>query len=310
MSRADTATPPTETAPVAPTPTDKAPADQAPDPTPVGQVARAQRAERRTAVDTASRSGRSTTGRWAALAGLTLVAALVMAWEVAVRMTAVPEWIVPSPTAVGRALVDNWSTLAPAAMVTLGEAAAGLAIGTTVGLAAAVAITFLPRLERAILSVALLAKSTPIIAVAPILTIWFGFGHAPKVLVVALLTFFPMLVNALEGFRSVDPAITDWFHSIDAPGWTVFHHARWPTSWPYLFAALKVSAPLAMVGAVVAEWMGASSGLGRSMWLAYTNLRMPDLFAAVLVLTALSALVFQSVVVLERRAMAWRTPTT
>lgn len=242
------------------------------------------------------------------LAGITLVTALLMAWEAGVRLSGVPEWIVPSFTAVLAALVEGAPSLAPAAFVTLGEAGGGLVIGTAVGLGAAVAIAFLPRLERAILSVALLAKSTPIIAVAPILTIWLGFGHAPKVLVTALLTFFPMLVNALEGFRSVDPAIEDWLHSIDASPRAVFRHARWPTSWPYLFAALKVSAPLAMVGAVVAEWMGASSGLGRSMWLAYTNLRMPDLFAAVLVLTFLSALVYQLVVVFERRAMAWRAP--
>lgn len=242
------------------------------------------------------------------LAGIALVVALLAAWEAGVRLSGVPEWIVPSFTAVLAALADGAASLVPAALVTLGEAGGGLVIGTAVGLGAAVAIAFLPRLERAILSVALLAKSTPIIAVTPILTIWLGFGHAPKVLVTALLTFFPMLVNALEGFRSVDPAIEDWLHSIDASPRAVFRHARWPTSWPYLFAALKVSAPLAMVGAVVAEWMGASSGLGRSMWLAYTNLRMPDLFAAVLVLTFLSALVYQLVVVLERRAMAWRAP--
>ena len=251
---------------------------------------------------------RSPRGMASSLAGLGLVAGLLLAWEVGVRVTDVPEWIVPSFTAVVASLVQGAGSLAPAALVTLGEAGGGLVIGTAIGLGAAVAITFLPRLERAILSVALLAKSTPIIAVAPILTIWLGFGHAPKVLVTALLTFFPMLVNALEGFRSVDPAIEDWLHSIDAGPRAVFRHARWPTSWPYLFAALKVSAPLAMIGAVVAEWMGASSGLGRSMWLAYTNLRMPDLFAAVLVLTFLSAIVYQLVVVVERRAMAWRTP--
>lgn len=243
-------------------------------------------------------------------AGVLLIGALVGAWELGVRITGVPEWLVPAPSAIASALVANFDALAPAAMVTLGEASGGLVMGTAVGLAAAVAITFLPRLERAILSMALLAKSTPIIAVAPILTIWLGFGHTPKVLVTALLTFFPMLVNALEGFRSVDPAIEDWLRSIDTPPRLVFRHARWPTSWPYLFAALKVSAPLAMVGAVVAEWMGASSGLGRSMWLAYTNLRMPELFAAVIVLTLLSALVFQLVIVAEHRSMRWRTSTT
>ncbi|MBY5162494.1 ABC transporter permease [Salsipaludibacter albus] len=248
----------------------------------------------------------ATRSRVTPVAGVLLLVGAAVAWELGVRLTGTPEWIVPAPTAVVRALVDGASSLAPAALVTLGEAAAGLVLGTAVGLALAVVITFFRNLEQAVLSMALLAKSTPIIAVAPILTIWLGFGHAPKVLVTALLTFFPMLVNALEGFRSLDPAIEDWFASVDADPVTVFRHARWPTSWPYLFAALKVSAPLAMIGAVVAEWMGASSGLGRSMWLAYTNLRMPALFAAVLVLTALSALVYHLVTRLERRALAWR----
>lgn len=240
------------------------------------------------------------------LAGLGLLVVLVTAWEVGVRAAGTPVWIVPAPSDVIAALWTGAGGLASAAAVTLGEALAGLVLGTATGLALAVVITFFRHLEQAVLSVALLAKSTPIIAVAPILTIWLGFGHGPKVVVTALLTFFPMLVNALEGFHAVDPAIEDWFASVDARPATVFRHARWPSSWPYLFAALKVSAPLAMIGAVVAEWMGASSGLGRSMWLAYTNLRMPELFAAVVVLTALSALVYALVARTERRVLVDR----
>ncbi len=236
-------------------------------------------------------------------AGALLLVVLAVGWEAAVRLTDTPAWLVPTPTAVLGATVRGAGTLAPAAAVTLAEAASGLVVGTATGLALAVLITFFAHLEQAVLSVALLAKSTPVIAVAPILTIWWGFGAAPKVAVTALLTFFPMLVNALEGFRSVDPAVQDWFRSVDADRRTVFRHARWPSSWPYLFAALKVSAPLAMIGAVVAEWMGASAGLGRTMWLAYTNLRMPDLFAAVLVLTLLSALVYALVGRLERHVL-------
>lgn len=255
---------------------------------------------------TATVAGRPRLSRWA---GVALVAIVIIAWELGVRVTGVPEWIVPSFGDVVTTLATNLTDLLPAAAVTLAEATAGLALGTAVGLTLAVTITFFRHLEQAVLSLALLFKSTPIIAVAPILTIWFGFGHAPKVLVVGLLTFFPMLVNALEGFRSVDPAIEDWLHSIDASPREVFRHARWPSAHPYMFAALKVSAPLAMIGAVVAEWMGASSGLGRSMWLAYSNLRMPALFAAVIVLTSMSALVYQVVLVAERTTMAWRRPS-
>ncbi|HLT97649.1 MAG TPA: ABC transporter permease subunit, partial [Acidimicrobiia bacterium] len=173
------------------------------------------------------------------------------------------------------------------------------------GLLMAAAITFWAHLEQGVMSLALLIKSTPIIAVAPILTIWMGFGPGPKIVVTALLTFFPVLINAVEGFRSVDPAVADWFRSIDAPDGQYFRHVRWPSARPFLFAALKVAAPLSLIGAVVAEWIGASSGLGRQMWLAYNNLDMPALFAAVVVLTGMSAAVYRLVVTTERRTIHW-----
>lgn len=239
------------------------------------------------------------------VAGTVIVAAAVTAWELGVRATDTPAYLLPAPSHVARQLAADLGSLAPAAGVTLAEALAGLLLGGGVGLAMAVVITLWGHLEQGVMSLALLVKSTPIIAVIPILTIWMGFGAGPKVVVTALLTFFPVLINALEGFRSVDPAVADWFRSIDAPARSYFTHARWPSARPYLFAALKVVAPLALIGAVVAEWMGASSGLGRAMWLAYTNLDMPSLFAAVIVLTLLSAGLYQSVVVVERRSLRW-----
>lgn len=241
------------------------------------------------------------------LAGPVLVMLLLAMWEAGVRLAGIQPWILPTPSDVAAALVRDAGWLGDAAVVTLAEAAGGLVLGSLIGLAAAVAITFAPRLEQAILSLALLAKSTPVIAVAPILTIWLGFGHAPKVLVTALLTFFPMLVNALEGFRSADPAILDWMRSVNAGPAVTFRRVRWPSAQPHVFAALKVSTPLAMIGAVVAEWMGASEGLGRAMWLAYTNLRMPELFAAVVVLTVLSAIVYALVARWEHRVVHWRS---
>jgi NitT/TauT family transport system permease protein len=238
-------------------------------------------------------------------AGLALVMALLVAWELGVLVSGTPVYLVPAPSDVASSLVNGSSGLVLAATITLVEALAGLAIGTAVGVGLAVAITFWGQLEQGILSLAILIKSTPIIAVAPILTVWMGFGHGPKVVVTALLTFFPVLINSVEGFRAVSPAISEWMRSIDASPRQHFVHARWPSARPFLFAALKVAAPLAMIGAVIAQWMGASAGLGRLMWLAYNNLDMPSLFAAVFVLTALSATVYHAVVVAERRAVSW-----
>ena len=239
------------------------------------------------------------------VAGLALVVLVLGSWELWVRASGTPVYLVPAPSDIASVLGEDASGLVPAALVTLGEAVAGLALGGAIGLAMAVIVTFWGQLEQGVMSLALLIKSTPIIAVAPILTIWMGFGHGPKVIVTALLTFFPVLINSVEGFRSVDPAVTDWFRSIDVPSRQYFTHARWPSARPFLFAALKVAAPLAMIGAVVAEWMGASSGLGRLMWLAYTNLDMPSLFGAVFALTLLSAGVYRLVVVAERRTVYW-----
>lgn len=239
------------------------------------------------------------------MAGAALVVTALAIWEVGVTATATPEYLLPSPSDVLVTLVEDPGRLLPAAGVTLGQALAGLALGGAMGLLMAAAITFWAHLEQGVMSLALLIKSTPIIAVAHILTIWMGFGPGPKVAVTALLTFFPVLINSVEGFRSVDPAIADWFRSIDSNDREFFRHARWPAARPFLFAALKVAAPLSLVAAVVAEWVGASSGLGRQMWLAYNNLDMPALFAAVVVLTALSAAVYRLVVAAERRTIHW-----
>lgn len=234
-----------------------------------------------------------------------IVAAALLGWEVAVRLAQTPAYLLPSPSVIGARLVSQPWALVVAGSVTLAEAIAGLIVGSCVGLGLAVLLNFWARLEQGVLSLALLVKATPIIAIAPILTIWLGFGPAPKIVVTALLTFFPMLVNALTGFRSADKAILDLLQSWNAGPWEIFYYVRWPGARPYLFAGLKVAGPLAMIGAVVAEWVGASSGLGREMWLAYSNLNMPALFAAVFVLTLLSTGLYQGILILEKRMLFW-----
>ena len=237
----------------------------------------------------------------AAIVGVALVL-----WEVAVRISRVPVYILPPPSLVASKLWTGAAYFARAAGVTLGEALGGLLLGLCVGIVVAMLITFWGHLERGVLALAILVKATPMVAIAPLLIIWFGFGPLPKVIITAIMTFFPVLVNVHSGLHAVDDAVLALFHSLDAGRWELFRHAQWPSALPYLFAALKVVAPLSLVGAVVAEWAGASAGLGRAMWLAYTDLNMPALFAAVFCSAMMGIGLYTLVLVLEKRVIFWK----
>ncbi|NIM94869.1 MAG: ABC transporter permease subunit [Anaerolineales bacterium] len=236
---------------------------------------------------------------------LVIVLPVIMLWEIAVRLLQIPPYLLPAPLQVLNTLAENAETYASASLVTLGEALAGLLLGLIAGVGTAALLGLWPRLERGVMTLAILVKSTPLVAIAPLLTIWLGFGVFPKVIITALLTFFPVLVNTLSGFRSTDTAVLDTFRAWNASRWEVFLNARVPSALPHLFAALKVAAPLALIGAVVAEWTGASGGLGRTMWLAYTNLNLPFLFAAVFVLAAMGIGLYSLVTFTEKKVIFW-----
>lgn len=235
-----------------------------------------------------------------------IIGLALAAWEAAVRISHVPIYILPAPSVVAAKLWHGAAYYAGATWVTLEEALGGLLLGIGVGIAVAMLITFWGHLERGVLALAILVKATPIVAIAPLLIIWLGFGPLPKVIITALITFFPVLINVHSGLHAVDDAVLALFHSLDAGRWELFRHARWPSALPYLFAALKVVAPLSLVGAVVAEWAGASAGLGRAMWLAYTDLNMPALFAAVFCSAVMGIGLYTLVIVLEKRVIFWK----
>lgn len=227
-------------------------------------------------------------------------------WEAAVHIFQTPVYILPAPSQVIVTLFKYPETYLNATALTLGESLAGLLIGVLAGGLLAVLLVMFPGLEGGVMTLAILMKSTPLVAIAPLLTIWLGFGVLPKIVITSLMTFFPVLVNVLSGLQRVDPALTDLFHSWNASRWEVFRHLRLPTALPYLFAALKISTPLALIGAVVAEWTGASGGLGRIMWMAYTNLNLPFLFAAIFILAALGMALFRLLAWLEQKSVFWQ----
>lgn len=237
---------------------------------------------------------------------LLIVAPAIVLWETLVRLYRVPVYILPAPSQVLQTLGAHLGLYAQASLITLGEALGGLALGMVAGISVAVLLGLWPRMEQGVMTLAILVKSTPLVAIAPLLTIWLGFGVLPKVIITALLTFFPVLVNVLSGLQSANPALLEVFRSWHASRREVFLHVRAPHALPYLFAALKVSGPLALIGAVVAEWTGASGGLGRTMWLAYTDLNLPFLFAAVFILAAAGMGLYGLIVWVEKRVVFWR----
>ncbi|PWH12168.1 MAG: ABC transporter permease [Anaerolineae bacterium] len=237
---------------------------------------------------------------------LLMFVGLFAGWEGIVRYYDIPAYLLPAPSRILHTFWQNPVYFVSALLITLGEALGGLLLGSLVGILVAGLVSLHPNLERGVMTLAILVKSTPLAAIAPLLTIWLGFGVLPKIIITALLTFFPTLVNVLVGLQSAERDMLDLLHVQRANRWQILVHLRVWLALPYLFAALRVTAPLSLVGAVIAEWTGASSGLGRVMWLAYSNLNLPPMFAAIFILS-LSGMAFYGVIVwLERKAIHWK----
>lgn len=230
-------------------------------------------------------------------------------WEAWIALAGTPVYLVPAPSAVAARVSAEPGYFLGQAAITLAEAAAGFMLGTSVALVAATAMAHSLALERALLPLAVLVKVTPIVAVAPLFVIWFGFGVAPKVLIAALITFFPALVNGVTGLRAVDPGALDFLRSVSASRREVYLTLRVPSALPYLFAAFRVSIPLSVIGAVVGEWFSADRGLGAVIIVAHANLDTPTLFGAIFTLAVIGIGLSLTVSELERRVLFWHEST-
>lgn len=233
------------------------------------------------------------------------IGALLAFWEAYIDWRDISIIVVPPPSAVVERFFDDPAFFWREGAYTLYEATLGLALGSAFAIGLAVLMAHSVRTERALFPLAIIVKSTPLVAVAPVLVIAFGFGTEPKVIVAALLSFFPMLVNALTGFRDVDPGALQFLRSLKASPWQVFWKLRAVSALPYLLAALKITYPLALIGAVVGEWFTGNDGLGVVIFRAHANLDTPTLFAAtgVLAITGISVNVLISLA--ERRLLFW-----
>jgi ABC-type nitrate/sulfonate/bicarbonate transport system permease component len=231
---------------------------------------------------------------------------MVCAWEVVVRVAEVPSYLVPAPSQVAARWWSDPLFFLTEGGVSLAEALGGLVVGGGTALLVGLLMARARWLERAVLPLALVLKMTPVVVVAPLFVLWFGFGPAPRVLIAALLTFFPVLIGAVTGLRAVPPAPRDVLATLNASPIQEVWLLRLPAALPHLFAAFKVSATLALLGAVIAEWVGGERGLGRDILLANSKLDTPTTLAGVVTLAALGLAMVGVLTLLERRWVFWQ----
>ena len=243
--------------------------------------------------------------RRVAIPGTALAVALVI-WELVVDLGIVPNFLLPSPTQVVGAFVGDFALLASHAGTTLLESAIGLAIGVVVGFLAAVAMDRFEGVGLALAPLVTVSQTVPTVAIAPLLVLWFGYGLLPKILLIALTTFFPITVSLLGGFRAADPDMIDLMRTMNATDWQIFWQVKLPGAAEQFFSGLRISATYAIVGAVIAEWLGGFVGLGVYMTRVRKSFSYDKMFAVIVLISALSLALMQLVKLLERLCMPWK----
>lgn len=249
-----------------------------------------------------ARLGRGAVG-W--VAPLATFAALLVAWHAATRVFDWPIWLVPSPLDVARSLWEFRSLLPRQTWVTLLESVAGFGLAAVIGVPLAMVIASSRFLERTIYPVLLGLNAVPKIAIAPILILWMGFGYGPKILVSFLLCVFPVVISTATGLRSTPPELVELTRSLCASRTQIFLKARFPAALPHVFVGLKVAISLAVIGAVIGEFVGASEGLGWVIVNSGANVNTSLAFAAMVLLSLLSVVLFYALVALERLLVPW-----
>ena len=236
---------------------------------------------------------------------LVLLAAAVGLWQLVVRAAAVPDYLFPAPSAVASALADDAGLLGRATLVTVREIVFGYLLALAVALVLAVAIHFSAALRRALLPILVLSQTVPTVLLAPILAILLGYGIGPKLVVVAVVCFFPIVVNAVDGLRAGDPELTRMMRTLHGGRLAIFRRVELPSALPAVFSGARVAATYAAVGAVFGEWAGSSSGLGFVILQAQPALDTARIFACVVVLSALALALYALVGLAERLLVPW-----
>jgi putative hydroxymethylpyrimidine transport system permease protein len=275
-------------------------------PRPLARPAQARAAGREALPRLALRPG--TARRWAAQVAppAALLAAFLLAWEWGVRALGVPFYILPAPSRIAGLLVAEQGVLLAQAAVTLEEVLLGFAIAFVVGIALAILVFSSRTVERALYPLIIASQTVPVFAIAPLLIVWFGYGMLSKVAMAALIVFFPIVVNTVDGLRAADPDMVNLLRILGATPARILLVIRVPAALPFVFSGTRIAVATSVIGAVIGEWVGATQGLGFLMIHANAQLHIDLVFAAIVYLSAMALGLFGAVSLVEWLALPWR----
>lgn len=233
------------------------------------------------------------------------IAAILLFWSFLSDSDAMPSYMMPSPISVCRAFVNDWGILWRHAATTLGEAGIGLAIGIAAGFVISVLMDAWKPLYNALYPIVIVSQTVPSIAIAPLLTLWLGFGTTPKIVLIVITTFFPITVGLLDGFKAADPDAQKLMKAMGAGPVKRFIHIKLPYSLGYFFSGLKISVAYSIVGAVISEWLGGSCGLGVFMTRLRKSFAYDRMFSLIIFISLISLLLMLAVIILKWLVMPW-----
>lgn len=236
-----------------------------------------------------------------------LIFSLLVIWEISCRIADVPKWLLPVPTDIVIELYQHWNLLLRHSFVTLYEILIGFSFSIVTGTLIGGFIVYSKTLEKTLYPIIISSQTIPIIAIAPILLVWFGYGLLPKILVVGLIAFFPIAVNTIDGLKSIDKDIVKMMKTLGANKSQIFIKIQIPNSLPYIFTGLRIGMAASVIGAVISEWVGSSEGLGYLMIRSKPQFLTERVFAAIFLLSIIGFLLFLFLNYCEKKIVYWKT---
>lgn len=239
------------------------------------------------------------------LAPIIFIAIIIIIWELIARLSLVPAYILPGPVRIVQALIQELPILKEHILVTTLEAVGGFTLAILLAIIFAVAMDHIPLVKKTIYPIIIVSQTVPIVTIAPLFVIWFGFGYLPKIVIVVLVCFFPITVSLLEGFASVEDDLLNLIKSMGASKIQLYRMVKLPAAMPSFFSGLKISATYSIMGATIGEWVGGKHGLGVYMMRVKHSFATDKVFATIIIITLLSGAMLGIIGFVERKTMPW-----